>query len=283
MGLFSRQPKINRRRKDRGEELKSGVTSLGRKVWRVLPTALGVALFVALPVGVFMGWEQVSQLDVFDVKEVDIVGAKHTNKDALLSAMGVAGYEGGEVNIFEIDPHKAQTSLLALPWIRAAEVDRRLPSRVRIVVEERDFGGVVYGRGLFMADKNGVPFKVMEDEVDVDQPVVTGIDKAPSDMDETDFLRVREAFRIMDLYQEAGLDKFDRLSEVQVHPLTGYALVTERKRIRILLGEGRMEERLKRLKDVYDTLEARDLQASLVRLDMERSLGRVAITPRRTF
>ena len=131
---------------------------------------------------------------------------------------------------------------------------------------------------LFLADREGVPFKLVEREVDLDQAIVTGdFGTNPANLTEEDHARIKAAFRLMEAYREAGLDRYDRLSEVNVDPLLGFALVTERRRSRVLLGEGRVAARLARLEDVFEVLERRGIAAQTIRLDGERFLDRVAI------
>ncbi|HET8729003.1 MAG TPA: cell division protein FtsQ/DivIB [Alphaproteobacteria bacterium] len=69
----------------------------------------------------------------FSLQEVLVTGRSQTDKAELLAALGV----GRGDPILRFDPKAAQGSILALPWIKTATVERRLPDTIFIRLEER--------------------------------------------------------------------------------------------------------------------------------------------------
>ena len=67
------------------------------------------------------------------VREVLAEGRRETTRAELLAALGV---KGGQP-ILDFDPEAARLRVEALPWVRAATVERRLPDVVRVRVLER--------------------------------------------------------------------------------------------------------------------------------------------------
>lgn len=70
---------------------------------------------------------------LLDVREVRVVGARHTGSGVVVAAAGV---EGGE-NLLFVPTDEIVRRTQALPWVADVLVDRMLPGTVRIKVVER--------------------------------------------------------------------------------------------------------------------------------------------------
>lgn len=68
------------------------------------------------------------------IADVFVEGRKRTRRSELLETLGVA--RGRPILAF--DPHAARQRLERLPWIRRAEVERRLPNLIYVRLEERE-------------------------------------------------------------------------------------------------------------------------------------------------
>jgi cell division protein FtsQ len=69
----------------------------------------------------------------FRIETVAVEGRDHESRDALLGALGVK--RGAP--ILAVDLGAARTRIEALPWVRTAEVERLLPGRLFIRLQER--------------------------------------------------------------------------------------------------------------------------------------------------
>lgn len=67
------------------------------------------------------------------VSDVLLEGRRHTSRAALQKAVGL---KRGDA-MFGFDPQAIQARLAALPWVRAATVQRRLPGTVHVRIAER--------------------------------------------------------------------------------------------------------------------------------------------------
>lgn len=269
--------KVNRRKRGLFKTAADGIVAMFNGTRRAVPWVLLLALLIGLPVILFKGWRQVVDSPLFHVKNIEVTGAEHVSQDELTLAMGVSL---AETNIFTVDQERAARAIEAqVPWVKTAHVDRTLPDRLHITIEERTFGGLALLGGLWLVDEEGVPFKPLEHEQGMDRPVVTGLGDDPRLLGPMEHAMVVEALEIMTAYSQAGLGKHDRLAEVRIDKVTGYTLVTERDGVRVLMGEGDMNRRLARLGEVFAELSRRDMRVSEVRLDGERSLRYVAVKP----
>jgi len=90
---------------------------------------------------------------------IEVTGRERQSKDSLLEALGVA--RGAPM--MEIDLGAAQTRLEALPWIRSAELERRLPDTLFVrLVEREPFAFWQKDGKLALIDRDGTAIAVPE-------------------------------------------------------------------------------------------------------------------------
>ncbi len=70
---------------------------------------------------------------LLDVRDVRVVGARHTRTEAILRAAAMASGD----NILLMSPSDVAVGVLRLPWVKKARVDRMLPATVRVEISER--------------------------------------------------------------------------------------------------------------------------------------------------
>lgn len=81
------------------------------------------------------------------------------------------GIRVGE-NIFLADLGRARQALLQIPWVRTVQVRRALPSRVRILIEERrPCALVALGKELAWVDREGY---LLEKATEITAPLLRG-------------------------------------------------------------------------------------------------------------
>lgn len=237
------------------------------------PWLLVLAVLGALGALVAVGWERGLRLELFMVEGVDIEGAAETTR---AEVEGALRYRDDQRYLFGLDLPQSKKRLEALPWVAVAEVERAPLDRVKVRLQERRAAGVAFIGRLMLVDEAGVPFKEVDGD-GLDLPIVTGLGDDPGALTEREHARIRVALEVMSAYQRHNLDRFERLSEVEVDPRLGLTLVTETRGIRVMLGEGQVEERLARLEEVFSELERRKVRVSSIRLDGERSLRHIPL------
>ena len=75
--------------------------------------------------------------------------------------------------------------------------------------------------------------------------------------------------------------EFGEPSEVHWDPVLGFSVIIGEQGSEIRLGQGRMAQRLERLKRVYEKLRQGDIAVDYVLIDQDGDLDRVAVAPRR--
>lgn len=245
-----------------------------------MPWFVLLAIVIGIPSLAIVGWEKGLRSEFFNVVGVDVEGAQQTPRQDIEAAVG---FTGTGINIFTLDPELGRRRVERLPWVKGATVTRVLPDRMKVTVEERKAHGVVIRDGLWLVDIDGHVFAPVDRNPELDAPVIAlpGVLRSVPQTN-AERRRIREAMNIAHLYKKQGLDNWDRLAEVEIDPVSGFALITEKRGLRVLLGEGRMEARLARLEDVFQALERKEIaDATLVRLDGDGALRHVAVTTQR--
>ncbi len=112
----------------------------------------------------------------FKVDDVLVEGRARTKRSAILKALGVAR----DTPILGFDPHAAKRRLEALPWVRAATVERRLPEAIFVRLVERKPRALWQHQGrLAVIDRGGDVIPGARPEVFAHLPLVVG-EGAPS-------------------------------------------------------------------------------------------------------
>lgn len=94
----------------------------------------------------------------FDVDELTVVGNTRESTDRVLAASGLTLREP----LLDVDLDAARAGVEALPWVREAELDRRLDGEIVIVVEERQPVTAIAAPGGFaLVDQFGYQLDVV--------------------------------------------------------------------------------------------------------------------------
>ncbi|WP_146618106.1 cell division protein FtsQ/DivIB [Lujinxingia litoralis] len=247
---------------------------------RRVGTTLGVLLVgLGLPYLVLQGYTHTMTSEYFQVNYLDVEGLEYLEERVLLEA---AERIAGE-NILNIDPRRLESTMRGLPFVRSVTVERRLPDRLRIAIEEHRPAAIIVDEGLWLADESGEVFLAMDSAQALkglwNLPLVTGVTRGEL-ASESGRERLLEALSVWDLYHAMGMEKQQRLSELHLDAGLGLSFVTEETGTEIRLGWGRWEERLHRLNVVQRSLIRRGMDAEYVLVDQERDLNRVTVGPR---
>lgn len=107
----------------------------------------------------------------FKVDDVLVEGRARTKRSAILEALGVAR----DTPILGFDPHAAKRRLEALPWVRAAIVERRLPDAIFVRLVERKPRALWQHQGrLAVIDRGGDVIPGAKPEAFAHLPLVVG-------------------------------------------------------------------------------------------------------------
>ncbi len=172
---------------------------------------LGSGVVVAIAAALAVAWgvlRYTVSTPRFAVTKVELEGAERLSQAYVTRLMGL---DLG-TNIFKFDPEGAEKLLLADPWIRQVKITRRLPSTLRVELEERDAAAVAsIGDRLYLVTRAGEPFKQLETKDPFDLPIVTGISPESLAKD-----RAREIERISGALEV--LRQWEKVPAAQVYP-----------------------------------------------------------------
>ncbi|MFP4597999.1 MAG: cell division protein FtsQ/DivIB [Persicimonas sp.] len=266
----------NRRRRPLGQRLKSLAERLGALGKRALPVVFLLAVAIGLPYGIFHAYIRTVSGTYFQLEEVEVRGLDHVDRDALLEEAGLLS----GLNIFDVDLDRVDQLIEAHPWVRSAEVERRLPDHVSVTVTEQRPVALLIDRDYHVVNADGQAFKTLEAADPVADllslPLLTGLEASSLEGPEgrRQFL---EAMDVVRTYREMGLSDWESLSEVHVDSVLGLTLVTADTGIEIRLGRGRFRERLERLEAVQQSIVERAMEVDYILIDQDSDLSRVAV------
>ena len=186
----------------------------------------------------------------FAVAGVDVEGVSRVTADDVRSAAAIAA----GTNVWRLDPSAIAARVAAVPEIRRAEVIRRFPNRVTILVEERRPFTLVHAGRLHWLDEEGRVLDEVPQAVVPAVPVVSGLSDAELVSMRTDpSPRAREAVALIRVLLRSRSALAAEISEIDMSRGDGPVLYTV-DGVEVRLGTDEWEERLARLERILTQL-----------------------------
>jgi cell division protein FtsQ len=264
---------------------------------------LGVLLVIACGYGVsHFVQRHLTTAPAFAIDAIELKGLARLEREELLHAAGI----NLGMNVFARSPEDIHARLLRHPWIASAVVRRSLPSRISISVREREpiallvveaCTAVVPGvlakgeaskgeddpaceepSSLYLVSADAKMVKRTSGKEPVDLPVITGItrQRLASDADLSRRV-VTDAVALMHEYRKSGLWQKNAVGEIHLEPNDGFSLYVGDDLTYVRLGAPPFEQKLSRMKKVFERLEHEHARAEYVYLDNEQRPDRVAV------
>ncbi|NOZ85631.1 MAG: FtsQ-type POTRA domain-containing protein [Deltaproteobacteria bacterium] len=224
--------------------------------------ALVLVLFVVfVAMGLFArnGYRSLVRSDVFSLRQLHVQGAVRLTKKDILDEMGVA--MGTPLLMLDMDV--LQTRLVLSPWIKDAEIHRRLPHRLDVKIEERRPVAILALGKLYLVDHGGNVFKryVPSDYV-LDLPLITGLERDDFNRDSEGKRNLKicrnmlkRAIDLIDRAKKNGIGQ-GKISEIHLSRFDGDSIVLN-SGLRAHLPSHGIEPALGRLAFVLGDLEKR--------------------------
>jgi len=267
---------------ERARDLRERLGVLGT---RVGPTLLLAVIAIGLPYTIYHGYLHTVSSPYFNIKTIEIEGAKYVDREALLVQGGIAP----GVNIFDVDLTTVSAKLENHPWVAEAKVTRKLPGHVTMTVVEHQPAAIVMDEGNFLLlDANGAFFKELEPHDPVNEifkrlPLMSGLTRPLLESgDDAAQGLAREAIAVSHLWMEMGLHERVALDHVHADPVLGLSLIVGDQGMEVRLGWGRWRERLERYDVVHSSLIERGVDVEYILVDQDDDIDRVAVGPART-
>lgn len=237
-----------------------------RSLWSLVAALLTyVGLLALLGAAIVLGRFYLLHSPRFAVAQVAISPTRHVTAERLRMLSGVSLGQ----NLISLSTAEVAERLRKEPWLRHIHVEKRLPSTLRIVVEEFEPAALAALDSLYMITADGEVFRRAKPSDYVGSlPIVTGVGRAAYLLDR-DWAQseLRRGLHALSLYQK--YEGRPVVREVHVDQITGITFSTA-SGATIRLGQGRDEELLRRLNRfdaVWQTLQKQGDSAQLLLLD----------------
>jgi cell division protein FtsQ len=151
--------------------------------------------------------------------------------------------------LFEVDLNQARKRIQANQFIRSVSVNRDVPDRISITVEERVPVAAILGEKMLYIDADGVVLPPARSEFIFDLPVLTGAlplaECVPGKRVSSDVLR--EALQIVVMAQKISDDFYRLISEVHIDAARSIELFTSESGVPVVFGRGDAAAKLVKL------------------------------------
>ena len=246
-----------------------GIKNWGRRVvYVLLPLTVAFAGFAAPVLGV-KAYKYVMQTGHFYVKDVLVDGNAKLSFEDIRSLAGLQP----NTHLLATNLEDIEQSLESHDWVDTARVERELPNRLIIRIQEhRPVAYLALGE-LWLVNRSGKPFSRVEGDADLDLPILTGLSRQRLTNEATredSYARIRGAVSIARLYQKMGLTNRWPIGEIHIDAADHYSLVLSKDGTHIELGSAPFEQKLYKLEWVLENLRTRQQIAEYVLLDLSR-------------
>ncbi len=264
---------------DLGSDLAQDKNPVGEP--RSVPTAViralwGIVVVVGIAVGVTWGvYRYTTTSPRFAVREVQVNGLARVTRDSILQTSGISLGD----NLFKLDLGVVEARLMKNPWVREAHVTRKLPSTLRVDIEEREAAAIAVILGhLFLVTRMGDPFKEVATDDPSDLPSITGVvvDDAPRDAG-LEKQRLSIALEVLHHYSQTRLSRIYPTEEIHITPGGEVVLMAGPKGMALYLGFGPWPKKLGLAERILAKLQAQHSTPSLVFLDNRAHPERVVV------
>lgn len=231
----------------------------------MLPMAAALLAFTTPFVGA-QAYEYIMRSGHFYVREVLVSGNRHLSADAVKE---LAGIRAG-THVLAADLGEMEDALRTNPWVAAARVERELPDRLSVHIDEHTPAAYLALGDLMLVDTSGEPFAVADPWEDQELPIVTGIREDAFSTEATAAqgrADLRAAINLTRLYGAMGLAGRWGIGEVRVEAGRRLTLVLSGTGTEAVLGTGPYRQKLYRLEWVLEKLHDEGKSADYVLLD----------------
>ncbi|SHE54880.1 MULTISPECIES: cell division protein FtsQ/DivIB [Caloramator] len=83
--------------------------------------------------------------DYFKIKEVEVKNNNLISRDEAIILANVIGE-----NIFFLDKNKVKTNILNNPYVKDVKINKKLPSKILLTIEEKDIKGIIRVKNYFV-------------------------------------------------------------------------------------------------------------------------------------
>jgi cell division protein FtsQ len=226
----------------------------------LLRTALLLVVISTVSAGMIFVYNFTISSPYFQIKEVVVRGCKELTEKEILSSAAIKPSQ----NLLAINLGTIARSIESNPWVKEVSIGREFPNRLIIDLQERTAVALVKrDNGFNLMDLDGVAFKKLEKNDEVDIPVLNGC--YSDDSDSALFTKSLELLRFLSASKE--FPTIRNIAEIHGNEVFGLSLFTD-SGLCIRLGFDSYENKLKRLNAVMADLERRNMKLGFLLIDL---------------
>jgi cell division protein FtsQ len=254
----------NKKRRTGEEKREHRSRWLHRTVWTPLKLMLLVCVGTGIGFGAYYAFRFLRTSPALAVRSIEVRGVVHSRIQNLLRA---GGLEEG-MNIFSVHGAEVARKLQKHAWIRQARVERVVPDRIVVEVEEYIPQAMISLEGLYFVDDQGEVFKHVQPGELMDLPLITGISREAFRADpQRSRQLVVDALKALEQFKRAQCMEKRRVAEIHVDELMGYTLILDPSALSVRFGWIAIEQQIPTFCAVLQEIDRQKLQASSVLLD----------------
>jgi cell division protein FtsQ len=246
--------------------------------WSSPTRVFGVVLAIALSVGIAISLRQyVTASPRFALQKLSVSGLERRTEGEVLELSGIKI----GANIFSVDLETLRRRLMQDPWIAEARVSRTLPNVLTIDIKERKAAALVALGETYLATREGIIIKRLDQGDPTDLPLVTGLDGIGLSEDRAGAEEtVAKALDLARQFSATEMAAKHPLQEVHIAKDGTWSLVVGHSAIRLHLGVGPFHRKFEQASRVFRELERRRAKADAIRLDNDARPERVIVRMR---
>jgi len=237
---------VKRNRKKDLLVLKKGLGQLGFGLIKILLFVLGLGV---LSVTFISGYQFLSSSPYLVLKNIIVTGINHDLREELIEISGITGKE----TFLSIDLAKIEKNIEGHPWIKSVFLKKEFPDTLYIQAEGEEAVAIVLSDRMYLMDKQGVIFKDVKADDNIDLPVVTGLSRG--DFGNREYLE-RVSSLIDDIQGlNAPLLSAKELSEINVGTDGDLSIYFNRLPLKVFIGKNDFDRKIDSLRDIIKHLE----------------------------
>lgn len=222
---------------------------------------IGLTAFVAVSLFLLFVYQWLLSSSYVKLEKVIIEGVDEKTKNELLEMSRLSN----DMSLLAVNGNELRQRLERHPWICAVKTEKRLPHTLIIRVEKEVPRAIVALEKISYMNQKGVIFKEVDDEDDIDYPVITGISQNEN-------IVARQLERASDilnsLESETGPITLASLSEIHVTENGGVALYSAFFPFAVKMMGSDFAAKRENLKKVVDHLNKTGLIDTVTAIDL---------------
>jgi cell division protein FtsQ len=230
------------------------------------------AVICVLTAALIYSYSYIISSPYFRIKNTVVRGCRELTEKDVLKLAAIKPSQ----TIFAINIKAMARRISSSPWVRNVAISRELPDRLVVEVEERiPLALLKVSEDYFLLDKDGMFFKKLTADDDVDVPVLTGYCREGRVNVE---LLNKTLVLLKYLAASQIFPKISMVSEVNGSEVAGISLFTDNG-LCLKLGFDNYEAKLKRLVPVVTALNRNNVQQPFLNIDL-RNISKIYVEPR---